>query len=83
MKEREQRKQHNLLHSQEATQPEIFPPSSTDSTEESQVLIEQPPLSPHHLDIGNYDQAQEKIVGLPFLVGSVGLGMATTSIPLF
>lgn len=51
LKEREQRKQHNLLHSQEATQPEICPPSSTDSTEESQVLIEQPPLSPHHLDI--------------------------------
>lgn len=50
LKEREQRKQLNSLHSQEAAQPEMYPPSSTDSTGESQVLIEQSPPSPDHLD---------------------------------
>lgn len=51
LKEREQRKQLNILHSQGATEPEIFPPSSTESSCESQVLIEQPPPFPPCLDI--------------------------------
>ncbi|KAM3940257.1 selenocysteine insertion sequence-binding protein 2 [Leptodactylus fuscus] len=51
LKEREQRKQLNLLQTPDPTQPVIFPLHSTDSTEESQALSEQPPASPDDQDI--------------------------------
>ncbi|XP_066460154.1 selenocysteine insertion sequence-binding protein 2 isoform X2 [Eleutherodactylus coqui] len=50
LKEREQRKQLHLLHSQDAPQQEMCPPS-TDSPEESQALTEMSPPSPDQQDI--------------------------------
>ncbi|XP_044129347.1 selenocysteine insertion sequence-binding protein 2 isoform X2 [Bufo gargarizans] len=55
LKEREQRKQHNLLQSQGSTQP----PCSTDSAAESQALPEHSSPSPDPLDIEERPESAE------------------------
>ncbi|KAM4050478.1 selenocysteine insertion sequence-binding protein 2 [Anomaloglossus baeobatrachus] len=70
LKEREQRKQLNLIPSQEAAQPVIVPScgtdsnvekqSLTDSNVENQSLTEQSPASPDPLDIGNFDEISQE-----------------------